>query len=53
MLLNRAIEDNGNSFYKLKILVKYKVLSDGLDNSSFDIYNVAQHLDAETYNKKN
>lgn len=52
VLLNRAIEDNGNSFYKLKILVKYKVLSDGLDNSSFDIYNVAQHLDAETYNKK-
>ncbi len=52
VLLNRAIEDNGKSFYKLKILVKYKVLSDGLDNSTFDIYNVAQHLDAKTYNKK-
>lgn len=52
VLLNRAVEDNGKSFYKLKILVKHKVLSDGLDNSSFDIYNVARHLDAETYNKK-
>jgi UPF0176 protein len=52
VLLNRAIEDSGNSFYKLKVLVKYKVLSDGLDNSSFDIYKVGQHLDAETYNQK-
>lgn len=40
VLLNRAIEDNGKSFYKLKILVKHKVLSDGLINSAFDIYNV-------------
>lgn len=52
VLLNRAIEDNGKSFYKLKILVKHKVLSDGLINSSFDIYDVGQHLDAQTYNKK-
>ncbi|MDA3944336.1 MAG: rhodanese-related sulfurtransferase [Bacteroidetes bacterium] len=52
VLLNAAIEDNGKSFYKLKILVKYKVLSDGLDNSTFDIYNVGKHLDAISYNQK-
>ncbi|MDP3441896.1 MAG: rhodanese-related sulfurtransferase [Ignavibacteria bacterium] len=52
VLLNKAIEDDGKSFYKLKILVKHKVLSDGLVNSDFDIYNVGQHLDAVTYNKK-
>jgi len=52
VLLNRAVEDNGKSFYKLKIQVKYKVLSDGLDNSSFDIYNVGKHLDAAEYNRK-
>lgn len=52
VLLNRAIEDDGKSFYKLKILVKYKILSDGLDNSSFNIYDTAQHLDAVSYNEK-
>ena len=52
VLLNEAIEDNGKSFYKLKILVKYKILSDGFDNSTFDIYNVGEHLDAISYNKK-
>ncbi len=52
VLLNRAVEDDGKSFYKLKILVKHKVLSDGLDNSSFDIYNVGKHLNAKEYNEK-
>jgi len=52
VLLNEAIEDNGKSFYKLKILVKYKILSDGLDNSTFDIYKVGKHLDAVGYNHK-
>jgi UPF0176 protein len=52
VLLNRAIEDDGKSFYKLKIQVKYKILSDGLDNSTFDIYNTGEHLDAEAFNKK-
>jgi UPF0176 protein len=52
VLINEAVEDNGKSFYKLKILVKYKILSDGLDNSSFDIYNVGEHLDAVSYNQK-
>lgn len=52
ILLNKAVEDDGLSFYKLKILVKHKVLSDGLNNSEFDIFNVGEHLDAVAYHKK-
>jgi len=52
VLLNKGIEDDGKSFYKLKILVKHKILSDGLANSEFDIYNVGKHLDAVSYNQK-
>ncbi len=52
ILLNKAIEDDGKSFYKLKILVKHKILSDGLNNSEFNIYDVADHLDAKSYNEK-
>jgi len=52
ILLNKAVEDDGKSFYKLKIQVKHKVLSDGLDNSTFNIYDTGQHLDAVSYNEK-
>jgi len=52
VLLNKAVEDDGKSFYKLKILVKHKVLSDGLNNSSFDIYDVGEHLNAKAFNEK-
>jgi len=52
VLLNKAIDDNGKSFYKLKIQVKHKILSDGLDNSTFDIYQVGDHLDADSFNRK-
>lgn len=52
VLLNKAVDDDGQSFYKLKILVKHKVLSDGLDNSSFDIFDVGEHLDARAYHEK-
>lgn len=52
VLLNRAIEDNGQSFFMLKVMVKHKILSDGLDNNTFDIYKVGEHLDAEEYNRR-
>lgn len=52
VLLNAAVEDDGLSFYKLKVMVKHKVLSDGLDNSSFNIYDVGQHLNAIEYHHK-
>jgi UPF0176 protein len=52
VLLNRAFDDNGHSFFVLKVMVKHKILSDGLDNSTFNIHDVGQHLDAEQFNQK-
>lgn len=49
--LNRAIEDNGKSFYKLKIKVRHKIVADGLDDSTFDVTNRGVHLDAKSFNE--
>ena len=49
--LNLAIEDDGKSFYKLKIKVRPKIVSDGLDDASFDVTNKGIHLSAEDFNK--
>lgn len=49
--LNIAVEDNGKSFFKLKILVRKKIVADGLDDSTFDVTNTGTHVDAETFHK--
>ncbi len=49
--LNIAVDDNGKSFYKLKIKVRKKIVADGLDDSSFDVTVRGKHLDAVTYNE--
>lgn len=49
--LNIAIEDDGKSFYKLKIKTRKKIVADGLDDNSFDVTKRGQHLDAISYNK--
>jgi len=49
--LNKAIEDDGKSFYKLKIKVRNKIVADGLDDSSFDVTNKGVHLSAEAFNQ--
>src|SRR5690606_1468164 len=48
--LNKAIEDDGRSFYKLKIKVRDKILADGLNDKTFDVTNSGKHLDAEEFN---
>jgi UPF0176 protein len=48
--LNIAIEDNGKSFFKLKILVRKKIVADGLDDDSFDVTNSGVHLNAKEFN---
>lgn len=48
--LNIAIEDDGKSFYKLKIQVKSKIVADGLDDDSFDATDRGVHLDAKAFN---
>lgn len=42
--LNFAVEDNGKSFFKLKIKNRPKILADGLNDDTFDAGKKGQHL---------
>jgi UPF0176 protein len=48
--LNMAVDDNGKSFFKLKILVRNKIVADGLNDASFDVTNSGVHLNAREFN---
>jgi UPF0176 protein len=48
--LNIAIDDNGKSFFKLKILVRKKIVADGLDDQSFDVSDSGVHINARQFN---
>jgi len=48
---NYAIEDDGKSFYVLKIKIRNKIVADGLDDSTFDSSKGGTHLSAEEFNK--
>lgn len=49
--LNVAVDDDGKSFFKLKIQVRNKIVADGLDDKSFDVTKRGVHLKAEEFNK--
>lgn len=49
--LNTAIEDNGKSFFKLKILVRKKIVADGLDDTSFNPADTGVHVNAQQFNE--
>jgi UPF0176 protein len=49
--LNIAVQDDGKSFFKLKILVRKKIVADGLDDSTFDVTNTGVHVDAVEFNR--
>lgn len=48
---NYAIEDDGKSFYVLKVKIRNKIVADGLDDSTFDSSSGGQHLDANSFNE--
>ena len=48
--LNIAVEDDGKSFYVLKIKVREKIVADGLNDKSFDVTNRGKHLSAKEFN---
>ncbi len=48
--LNLAVEQ-GKSFYKLKILVRRKIVADGLNDDTFDVTKRGTHLSAEDFNE--
>jgi UPF0176 protein len=49
--LNIAVDDNGKSFFKLKILVRKKIVADGLDDNTFDVTSTGVHVNAEDFNR--
>lgn len=49
--LNIAIENENESFLKLKIKTRKKIVADGLDDASFDVTNRGIHLDAKSFNE--
>ncbi|MDT0689663.1 rhodanese-related sulfurtransferase [Salegentibacter sp. F188] len=48
--LNIAIEHDAKAFLKLKVKVRKKIVSDGLNDASFDVTNRGIHVDAEKFN---
>lgn len=49
--LNIAVDDNGQSFYKLKIKIRPKIVADGLNDDAFDITKKGRYLDARGFNE--
>lgn len=49
--LNTAIDDDGRSFFKLKILVRRKIVADGLDDRAFDVTAAGTKVDAVRFNE--
>lgn len=49
--LNTAVDDNGKSFFKLKILVRNKIVADGINDTSFDVTDSGTHVNADEFNK--
>ncbi len=49
--LNLAVDDNGKSFFKLKITLRKKIVADGLHDPTFDVTQCGRHLNAKEFNK--
>jgi UPF0176 protein len=49
--LNTAVDDNGKSFFKLKILVRNKIVADGLNDATFDVTDRGVHVSARAFNE--
>ena len=47
-----AVEEPTESFWKLTIKIKDKIVADGIDDPSFDPSDVGTHLDAAAFNAK-
>ena len=49
--LNIAVDDDGKSFWVLKIKVREKIVADGINDPLFDMRNKGRYVDAEQFNK--
>lgn len=48
--LNIAVDDDGKSFWVLKIKVRPKIVADGIEDESFDMANRGKYVNAEAFN---
>lgn len=49
--LNVAVDDDGKSFWVLKIKVRDKIVADGIDDPAFDMENRGKYVNAEQFNQ--
>ena len=49
--LNIAVDDDGKSFWVLKIKVRDKIVADGIHDPSFDMSNKGRYVNAEEFNQ--
>jgi UPF0176 protein len=49
--LNIAVDDDGKSFWVLKIKVREKIVADGINDPLFDMRNKGRYVDAEQFNQ--
>ncbi len=49
--LNIAVDDDGKSFWVLKIKVREKIVADGINDPSFDMQNKGGYVNAENMNR--
>lgn len=49
--LNIAVNDNGKSFWVLKIKVREKIVADGIDDPSFSMENKGKYVNAQQMNE--
>lgn len=49
--LNVAVDDDGKSFWVLKIKVRDKIVADGIEDPDFNMRNKGKYVDAATFNK--
>ena len=51
MPMKIAVEEAKESFYKLVVKVRPKILADGLSDDAYDVSNVGRHLSAREFNE--
>ena len=49
--LNVAVDDDGKSFWVLKVKVREKIVADGITDSSFNMRNKGKYVSAEDFNQ--
>ena len=49
--LNVAVDDDGKSFWVLKIKVRDKIVADGIEDPGFDMRRKGKYVDAATFNR--